>query len=175
MIARVLTCGSASAIPFIAGMVSGNACWLLAAIFGLSALAVRFATVFVVIKWLGIVYLLYVAWRLWSANPAQAEQTPRRTGDGFLPGALLTLGNPKAMVFFGAVLPQAFDMTALSAPQIGTILVLAVGIDFAMQSMYLLLARRARKAITSPQHMRVVNRSAAGMITGCTALIAARS
>ena len=175
LFARVVSRGAASASTFIIGMVSGNAVWLLAAIFGLSALAVRFATVFVVIKWLGVLFLLYMAWRLWRSDGNRAAQQPERSGSGFIAGAFLTLGNPKAMVFFGAVLAQAFDMTALSGGQIALILALGIAVDFSVQLFYLMLARQTRSFISSPQRVRIADRTAAAMMAGCAGAIAAKS
>ncbi|MCT9074598.1 LysE family translocator [Cupriavidus gilardii] len=175
LFARVISRGAASASTFIVGMVAGNAVWLLAAIFGLSALAVRFATVFVAIKWLGVMFLLYMAWRLWRSDGNRMAQQPERSGSGFIAGAFLTLGNPKAMVFFGAVLPQAFDMTALSAGQIALILALGVAVDFSVQLFYLMLARQARSFISSPKRVRIADRTAAAMMAGCAGAIAVKS
>ncbi|USE77273.1 LysE family translocator [Cupriavidus gilardii] len=174
LFARVVSRGAASAWSFIVGMVAGNAVWLLATIFGLSALAVRFATVFVVVKWLGVLFLLYMAWRLWKSDGTRAAQQPERSGSGFLAGAFLTLGNPKAMVFFGAVLPQAFDMTALSSAQIALILTLGIAVDFLVQLFYLILARQTRSFISSPKRVRIADRTAAAMMAGCAGAIAAK-
>ena len=52
---------------------------------------------------------------------------------GLLAGAVLTLSNPKAVVFFGAVLPHAFDLTALSWPEVIFITALGIGIDLTVQ------------------------------------------
>jgi threonine/homoserine/homoserine lactone efflux protein len=77
-------------------------------------------------------------------------------------------------IIFGAVLPHAFDMTALSATEIGLILAMGIGIDLAVQAIYLSVASGARSFIRSPRQMRVVNRSAAGLMAGSAAVIASR-
>jgi threonine/homoserine/homoserine lactone efflux protein len=173
LVAQVLARGGRSCVPFIVGMVAGNAAWLLAAIFGLSVIALRFELVFEVIKWLGIAYLLFIAVMLWRA-PAEDLQGDAGGRSGLVSGALLTLGNPKAVVFFGSVLPHAFDMTALSGAEIGFITVLGILIDMSVQLVYLTAASRARGLIRSPRGMRIVNRSAAGLMAGSAAAIAAR-
>ncbi|MBB4218565.1 threonine/homoserine/homoserine lactone efflux protein [Rhizobium sp. BK212] len=174
LIAQVLTRGGRSTLTFILGMVAGNSLWLVAAISGLSALALRFEAAFVIVKWLGVAYLLFIAWKLWTSAPdgIQAQAGGKR---GLLAGMLLTLGNPKAVVFFGAVLPQAFDLTALSVSQIAVIVALGLAIDLGVQVAYLMVAARARAFIRSPRQMRAVNRSAAGLMAGSAALIAMRS
>jgi threonine/homoserine/homoserine lactone efflux protein len=173
LIAQVLARGGRSTLSFILGMVLGNATWLCAAIFGLSALALRFEPVFVAVKWLGVAYLLFIAWNLWRAPAEAVAHTPKSTS-GLVSGALLTLGNPKAVVFFGSILPHAFDMTALSGGAIVLIIVLGLAIDLAVQVTYLVIASRARSLIHSPRHMRLVNRSAAGLMATSAGIIAAR-
>jgi threonine/homoserine/homoserine lactone efflux protein len=175
LIAQVLSRGGASTLPFVIGMVAGNAVWLLAAIFGLSALAMRFETAFIAVKWLGVAYLLFIAWKLWTANGASQEvPSSSSSSRGLLAGALLTLGNPKAVVFFGAVLPHAFDLTTLSVCEAMVILALGVMVDLMVQSIYLLAATQARAFVRSPRSMKLVNRSSAGLMAGSAALIASR-
>lgn len=174
LVARVLSRGPRSSLRFLFGMVAGNGLWLCAAIFGLSALALRFEFAFVAVKWLGIAYLLFIAWNLWRA-PAEAMRPDAeiRTGN-LLSGALLTLGNPKAVVFFGSILPHAFDMTMLTAAEVALIVTLGLAIDLAVQFVYLALASKARRFVHSPRNMRVVNRTAAGLMATSAAAIATR-
>lgn len=172
-VATVLSRGKASALPFVVGMVAGNAVWLIAAIGGLASVALRYEALFVAIKWIGVAYLLFVAWKLWT-TPVALELADGRKPGGVLAGAALTLGNPKAVVFFGAILPQAFDLTALSLAQAGFIVLLGVVMDFGVQGSYLLAATKARRFISTPRHLRAVNRGAAVLMCGCAALIARR-
>jgi threonine/homoserine/homoserine lactone efflux protein len=173
LVARVLSRGAGEALPFVLGMITGNALWLAAAVFGLSALALAYEPVFVAVKWAGIAYLAVLAWKLWRAPAAEPGPAQRRTG-GLLGGAALTLGNPKAVVFFGAVLPQVLDLTTLDAAGIAAVFAVQVGIDLAVQSAYVLGAARARRFLRSPRRLRLANRSAAAMMAGAAALVASR-
>lgn len=168
MIGHVLSHGGRSSVPFVVGMVLGNAIWLLVATLGLAALALRLEPVFIGVKWLGIAYLIFVAWKLWSKDALQGQRITENTlGRGILRGALLTLSNPKAVIFFGAVLPHAFDMTALSWSEVGLIVALGITIDLMVQFAYLAAASKVRKAVRSPKAMRRVNRTSAGLMVGC--------
>lgn len=173
-VATVLSRGKSSAIPFVAGMVFGNTVWLIATIFGLASIALRYESIFVAMKWLGVVYLLYAAWRLWFASVA-FEVPDDTKSSGFFAGMLLTLGNPKAVVFFGAILPQAFDLTALTLSQAVLIVAIGASVDFAVQCIYLIAASKARRLVTTPAHLRLVNRGAATMICGCALLVTRRA
>ena len=173
LLGQVVSRGAKSTLPFIVGMVLGNAVWLLVATLGLAALALQLEQVFVAIKWLGVVLILFIAWNLWSKNTDQPEAHAQRSASrGLLSGAMLTLGNPKAVVFFGAVLPHAFDLTALSVPEVVLITALGVGIDVTVQMAYLLMASRIKCAIRSPKAMKRLNRTSASVMTGCAGWMA---
>ena len=70
IVARVLGRGTRGALAFTAGVALGDVVWLTVAILGLSALAQAFHGVFEIVKYAGAAYLLYLAWRLWTAPVA---------------------------------------------------------------------------------------------------------
>src|SRR5580698_3115683 len=83
LVARVLGQGLSGVAPFIAGYFVGNMIWLILATTGLAVIAKAFAGVFVAIKFAGAAYLLYLAWRMATA---QAVPNPRQSeGDRLLP------------------------------------------------------------------------------------------
>ncbi|KQQ60189.1 amino acid transporter [Pseudomonas sp. Leaf127] len=173
LLGQVVSRGARSTLPFIVGMVLGNALWLLVAILGLAALALQFEQAFVAIKWLGIAFILFIAWNLWSNNTGQPQAPVQRSAArGLLSGALLTLGNPKAVVFFGAVLPHAFDLTRLSTAEVVLIMALGIGIDLSIQMVYLLTASRIKRVIRSSAAMKQLNRTSAGVMAGCAGWMA---
>jgi threonine/homoserine/homoserine lactone efflux protein len=178
LVGQVLARGPRASVRFVAGMLCGNMTWLLTAIFGLSALAVRFETAFLAIKWLGIVYLVFVAYKLWTAAAAVPPQVGAVAAAGrssFLGGLAVTLANPKAVVFFGAILPHAFDLAALTALGVVEIAAIGLAIDLCVQSTYVGLAGWTRRALTSAHSLRIANRSAAAVMAGSAGLIAVRS
>lgn len=67
LVARVLARGAGGALAFTAGLAIGDVVWLAAAVMGLTALAKLFGGLFLVIKYAGAAYLLYLAIRLWTA------------------------------------------------------------------------------------------------------------
>lgn len=173
LLGQVVSRDAKSTVPFIGGMVLGNAVWLLVATFGLAALALQFEQVFVAIKWLGVAVILFIGWNLWSKNTEQPQSPAQRSASrGLLSGALLTLSNPKAVVFFGAVLPHAFDLTALTVPEVMFIIALGISIDLSIQLVFLLAASRIKRAIQSPKAMKRLNRTSAGAMIGCAGWMA---
>ena len=67
LVSRVLTRGFRDVLPFLVAMWLGEVLWLTLAVAGLAAIAETFHLLFVVIKWAGIAYLLYLAWKMWTA------------------------------------------------------------------------------------------------------------
>ena len=113
LVARVLTNGLRDVLPFLAAMWLGEALWLTLAVTGLAVLAQTFHGLFVALKVAGVCYLLWLAWAMWTApaDPAgEALPGGQRPWRMFAAGLLVTLGNPKIMVFYLALLPTLVDL-----------------------------------------------------------------
>ncbi len=177
LVSRVLTRGFRDVLPFLAAMWLGEVLWLTLAVAGLAAIAESLHLLFAVIKWAGIAYLLYLAWKMWAA-PAVADPAAPVAGRSprgmFLAGMAVTLGNPKIMVFYLALLPSLVDLgtiTLLGWAQLAlTLLVVLVGIDLS----WALLAVKARVLLRSPRAVRLANRAGAATMTGAAVAIATR-
>jgi threonine/homoserine/homoserine lactone efflux protein len=169
MLARAVTAGPRGTLPFVAGMMLGTLAWLVTALLGLGAVAGRAPGAFGAIRWLGAAWLAWFAWRLWRAPGARPSPAPPPPTGGLLGGAALTLGNPKALVFFGAILPQAVDLRSLHGTDVAAVLALALAIDAAVQGAYLVLAGRARRLFAGRGTAPWVSRAAA-LVLGASAL-----
>ena len=178
LIARVVSKGAKGVFPFLLGLWMGDAIWLSAAVWGLAALAHSFYTLFLVIKYIGIAYLLYLAWKMWQAPlTVSEEQSLPQDGEAlklFLSALAVTLGNPKIMVFYMAILPTVLDLSKIGL--IGWMeLIAVVFIVLAMvDSAWVLLAAQARRLLRSPRAMKIANRTSAGMMAGAAVAIATR-
>lgn len=177
LVARVLTGGWRDVLPFLAAMWVGELIWLSFAVWGLAAIAQTLHLVFVAIKYLGVAYLLYLAWRMWTAPVAgepDALPPPTSPGRMFAAGMAVTMGNPKIMVFYMALLPAIIDLGQVSlvgwAELMLTALVVLAGIDLTWTAM----AAHARRVLRSPRALRLANRTSATMMAGAAATIAAR-
>jgi len=180
LVARVLTNGMRDALPFLAAMWIGEALWLTCAVSGLAVLAHTFGTVFLVLKYLGVAYLLYLAWKMWRApvaprEPALPARPPGRSGwRMFGAGLLVTLGNPKIMVFYLALVPTLVDLSRIGvvawAELTATMLAVLIAVDFG----WALVAARARLLLTNRRAVKVANRTSAVVMAGAAAAIATR-
>lgn len=177
VIARSLARGTQGAAAFIGGFLIGDLIWFAVAATGLAALAQTAQLVFVVIKYAGAVYLLYLAYRLWTAPPATAaEDTPLDTGQKplqlFLGSLALTLANPKTAIFFLALLPTVVRLEELTVfGFLEIVAVISVVLPLVLGG-YVFLAARARRMFKSPRAVRTINRST-GAAMACAAVAVA--
>jgi len=177
IVARTLAVGLRRTAPFILGIVAGDLVWFALVALGLAALAQNFQPVFLAIKYAGVAYLLYLAWKLWTAPAAPPEEAPQARGEGwklFLGGLALTMGNGKVMVFFVSILPLVVDLARLTpvlAVELAATMMLIL--SAAMWS-YAFAASRARRLIASPRAMRMVNRGTGAVMAGAAVAVAAR-
>jgi threonine/homoserine/homoserine lactone efflux protein len=177
VIARGLAHGMKGTPAFIAGFLCGDLVWFGIAATGLAALAKTAATLFVAIKWAGVAYLLYLAWKLWTA-PARSVEV---RGDGrehgwraFMASFLLTLGNPKAILFFLALLPTVVDLATLNLLSIVEISLAMCVVQPIVLVVYALLAAKARELFTTPRAIRRLNRGSGVALAGAAAVVATR-
>jgi threonine/homoserine/homoserine lactone efflux protein len=87
---------------------------------------------------------------------------------------LLTLGNPKAILFFLALLPTVVDLATLNLLSIVQISVAMCVVQPAVLIVYCVLAAKARALFTTPSAVKKLNRSSGAAMAGAAALIATR-
>jgi threonine/homoserine/homoserine lactone efflux protein len=178
VIARGLAHGMKGTPAFIAGFLAGDLVWFGIAATGLAALARTAATLFVAIKWAGVIYLLYLAYKLWTAPAARVEvkgEDDRQHGwRAFMASFLLTLGNPKAILFFLALLPTVVNLATLNLVSIIEISVAMCIVQPAVLIVYALLAAKARTLFTTPSAVRKLNRSSGVAMAGAAVVVATR-
>ena len=131
VVARGLAQGMQAAPAFIAGFVVGDLIWFTVAATGLAVIAKTFETLFLAIKYAGCAYLLYIAWKIWTAPVAagnvEAAHEKVKSWPSFLGSLSLTLGNPKVIVFFLSLMPLVVDVktiTPLAFVEMAVIIVL---------------------------------------------------
>lgn len=177
IVARSLSTGFRRAVPFVLGIAAADLIWLAFSALGLTLLMQSFRGVFLAIKYAGCAYLIYLAWKLWTAPVKSLEQEPAARGEGFrlfLGGVALTLGNPKVMVFFVSILPLVVDLQALTPLAFVEVAVLTMLIINTTLLAYAYAADRARRLVASPRTMRRINRVTGGVMAGAAAAIATR-
>lgn len=134
---------------------------------GLGALLQASEHLFSLVKWVGAVYLVYLAWVLWRAptRMLSASHKPAlATGkSAFLRALLVGLSNPKGLLFFAAFLPQFIEPTKPAAAQYALLAIISASVDCVMMLIYAFGGRLAMQRFSAGV-MQWINRSCAGML-----------
>ncbi|MEI3854082.1 MULTISPECIES: LysE family translocator [Ensifer] len=178
LVARALGSGFRETFFMGLGIVLGDMIYLTAVVLGLALIAQTFTTVFFVVKFAGVLYLGYIAWKLWTAGllPEDIKAKPSTSPVmSFLSGLLVTLGNPKTMLFYVALVPTLIDIADIGPRDYGLLLTATFLVLLAVLVPYMLLAARARLLLKQPKALRTLNRVAASVLAGTAAYIAVRA
>lgn len=178
LVARALGSGFRSTLPMLFGLALGDVVYLSAAVLGLAYIASTFGTVFMVIKYVGVAYLIWMAVSFWRQGVTAEKVAAQSAGDAlssFLAGFMVTLGNPKVIVFYLALLPTFLDLSTVTRVDFAVLIVLTFTVLVAVLIPYIGLAGRARHMLQSPRALKVMNRIAASFLAGAAAAIAVRA
>ncbi|MFW1809007.1 LysE family transporter [Acinetobacter ursingii] len=143
-----------------------------------AGVGVLFATTswaFLVVKWFGVIYLLYLAYKQWTA-PTQnieikQETTYKSRRSLMLNGFVVNMSNPKAIVFLLAVLPQFLDLNRPQWPQYAIMAFTMITIDLIVMAGYTGLAAKVLRLLRSPKQQKYLNRSFAIMFAVAALLL----
>jgi threonine/homoserine/homoserine lactone efflux protein len=178
LVARVIARGMHGIAFYIAGFVVGDLTWFTFAATGMAVLAQTAHALFVAIKYAGAAYLLFLAFRLWTvpvgAVAEDSAPVSQSSGRLMLAGLSLTLGNPKVMIFFLALLPTVIDLSTLSVSAFLEIGAAMAVILSAVLGTYAAAAQRARRLFRSPPALRWLNRGTGTVMAGAAAAVATR-
>ena len=177
VLARALGKGLKGMPAFIAGFVLGDLTLYAAAAAGFAALAGAYAPIFLAIKWGGAAYLLWLSYRLWTSPVEPTSETWSEQGSDtpfslFLTTYSLTLGNPKPILFFVALLPSIIDLENLTLVDFLTVALLIAVIIAGTLAAYATAAAKARQLFSSVTARRRINRVTGSILAIAAVLIA---
>ena len=144
---------------------------------GLGALVAASSSAFLVVKWLGVAYLLWLGVAQWRA-PATPMVVSAEVGvlvtrrSMILRAWMINAVNPKGTVFLLAVVPQFMSLSQPLLPQYLVIAAALAFTDLVVMAGYTLLASRVLGALKSPAHIRALNRTFGGLFVLAGSLLA---
>jgi homoserine/homoserine lactone efflux protein len=177
ILANTLGHGLRGGLITLAGTSTGLALLVAAAALGMSSVMVLMSDWFDVVRWLGALYLAWLGarqlWRSWRGGGATLSV--RGTGrNWYAQGLLVSLSNPKVLLFLGAFLPQFVDARFDPAPQLGLLAVLFVVVLVGVDVGYTLAVAKARSALALKRLGWVDGVSGVLLLLGGLALATAR-
>lgn len=167
IVANSLTHGTRAGLINIAGTQLGLAVMMVIVLVGLAALIETMGVWFDAVRLAGAAYLIWLGWKLLRAPGAFADpkkvSVPR--GGFFLQGFLVLMSNPKALLLFGAFIPQFVDPKSDYVGQVVLLGVTAMVTAGIFDSAYAVVAGRAR-TLLSAQRVRLISRISGGFLIG---------
>ncbi|HMQ57479.1 MAG TPA: LysE family translocator [Rhizobiaceae bacterium] len=166
VISQALAYGRGVAFFSVLGVGLGDLAAATLSVIGVGTILAASSALFMAIKWIGAAYLIWIGVKLWRA-PVEGVDVPavlqRRAGGWalFRDSFLVTLFNPKGIVFFIAFVPQFIDHGAPFAPQAAVLVATFVILGVFNAYGYVLLASSARHAMRSPVVLRRLTRTGA--------------
>jgi homoserine/homoserine lactone efflux protein len=167
IVANSLRHGMRAGLLNAAGTQLGCGTMLALVLLGLATAIASMGHWFDWLRLAGAVYLIYLGWKLIRARGELEEgQTPRMPRGGFfMQGCLVSLSNPKQLLFFGAFLPQFINPTGNYTAQIALLGVTALICGGISDSSFALLSGRAARAL-SPSRSKLIMRCSGGALIG---------
>jgi homoserine/homoserine lactone efflux protein len=161
--------GFKSAFFVILGIAVANFSFFVLSATGIAALIIASNVLFTVIKWIGVAYLLYlgVSAMIGSAESLSISSSRRKTGNllkVFLRGFVVEASNPKALLYFSALLPQFVDISRPVFSQLAVMCFITFFIDLLCYSLYAYLGQKSNSVAISPFIIKAINRTAGGML-----------
>lgn len=167
IVANSLAHGARYGLVTVAGTSAAMVVQLGLTALGMTAALDALAQGFEILRWLGVAYLVFLGLRVWRARPIALAHTPPDPAAAramFLRGFLVSLTNPKTLLFYAAFLPQFVDASQSIGRQLAILSVTFVGLALVLDSGWALLAARLRAVLDV--RGRWLNRLAGGLLMG---------
>jgi threonine/homoserine/homoserine lactone efflux protein len=176
VVARALGGGFRGAFPMVLGILAGDMVYFVFAVFGLAAIATYFGAVFIIVRYAGAAYLLYIAYKFWTAKPGSEQFSPKNENwlKTFLAGFSLTLGNPKTIVFYLAALPTVVPLDKMNPLAFTELTAIVVVVLLVIGCGYAYLASAARDLLKSPRALGRMNKTAGALMAAAAAAVVVR-
>ncbi|MGB0864964.1 MAG: LysE family translocator [Granulosicoccaceae bacterium] len=178
LVARSVSSGAMAGFSMLLGLILGDLCYLSFAVFGLSLLAQSFSGLFVAIRWASIAYLCFLAWQFWHAQHHNLDSKAQRPLDllsSAVSGLSITLGNPKTIAFYLALLPAVIDLESVSFFSWASVLVpLTIAVLLVVGGVFVLAALAVRRSLSSERAQRILHRGAAAAMASAAGSLAVR-
>jgi len=157
------------------GILTGNLVYFIVSAIGVSSVILASHDAFVVIKWCGAAYLAYLGIRSLLAktadDPIASGDDARRLARGWASGALTQLANPKALVFFAAILPQFIDPHANLTLQVAILGVAGLVVELGVLSTYITLVGSMHRSGIAPKSRLLAARIGGAFLLGVAAAV----
>jgi homoserine/homoserine lactone efflux protein len=158
------------------GMQLANVFMVIAVSLGLGAVLLTSETLFSLVKWAGVIYLIYLGIVTWRSAPTRFEEdgadNATTVREVFMRGFWVNATNPKGMIFFAAILPQFIDVARPQLEQYAIFAATTFIVDVIVMAGYTALAARVLRVMEDTSKLRWINRGIGGAFVACGVALA---
>lgn len=172
VVARSIGSGFTHGLVTVTGILVGDFVFIIFAVYGLWSIAEAMGNLFVLVKYLGGAYLIGLGIALWRSNSKTVEVEGIKElswGSNFLCGLFITLGDPKAILFYMSFLPAFVDLSRVSIIDIILIMAMVAVVVGAVKLGYAYMAGKTRLLFNSSKAKNRMNIAAGGVMI-CTGI-----
>lgn len=153
------------------GIMTGNTIYFALSAFGLGAMLLASATLFQIVKWVGAAYLILIGLRMMFTKArqqtvSQEPMTRKHSVKLFSHGLITQLSNPKAIVFFSALLPQFIVPGERMLEQLVVLGIISIAVEFPVLLGYGWMAERGSRLLAGGRLSALPERIAGGFLIG---------
>jgi homoserine/homoserine lactone efflux protein len=168
VLSQALSRGAGKTVWSILGILAANTTYFVLSATGIGAILIASHDLFFAIKWVGAAYLVWlgIGAFLGTAKTLLVQPATDAADSGrlFLNGFILQMANPKALLFFTALVPQFIAPSAPLVPQIIILALTSMAIEFGVQLFYATLAGRFGHLALQPAFARITDRVAGSLL-----------
>ncbi len=168
VLSSALRSGTRKSVFSNLGILAANTVYFVLSAAGVGTVLMASYNLFFAVKWIGAAYLIFIGLRaMFGKTEVLSTATPEketRPWRMFINGFVLQASNPKAIVFFTALLPQFVDPHMPIAPQVAILAITSVAIEFTVLLGYGAAAGRASEIARQPRYATWTNRIAGGLL-----------
>lgn len=180
VVTRSATLGVNQGIAVAAGIVVGDLIFAMLVILGLSVLAETLGSLFLIIRYLGATYLIWLGFTLLARKHATGFTTNSPAGKGrlttgFLAGLALTLGDIKALFFYLSLFPMFIDLISLRLTDVFVITAVTVVAVGGVKVVYAFSAAKIAALSKGLPFEPAIGKTAGGVMIGAGSYIIAKS
>jgi homoserine/homoserine lactone efflux protein len=168
--------GTRGGLAAAGGILAGNTLYFVLSGLGVMAVVLASYQVFTVLKWVGALYLALLGLRALFARhgvtPDARSLQPGERGRAFGSGFVTQVSNPKALVFFVAILPQFIDPRTTIWLQLSILTFASLLVELGVLTGYTLAADRLRRSNAAERASLWIERAGGAILIGIAARIA---
>lgn len=170
VIGQAITHGKKSVTPLALGVLSGDLLAMIVSLLGLGAILATSATLYTILKWFGVLYLIYLGIKAFKEEPKVDEELFEELNTSkskmFSSSLIVTALNPKNVVFFVAFFPQFVNTSTNVLPQFLILMVSFSIVTLLTISSFALFAGSIQHKIKSYKAKKRLNRAGGAALVG---------